>query len=208
MDPDTQNWRRNDQKADVKRAETGLLIAIDPGTRLMGYAVLKTDGASPLTDYGTLKAKSKDPIENRLGSLLLQIQELLEKWQPEVLTIETPYLGRNSSGFFRSAVAIGQAQGLAIATAASMGIKITSHTPAEVKQALTGYGNASKEQMQDAVTAQLGLNTRPTADEADALAVGLCHLMQNQAAKRQRNEITDWNAGTSRRKKPAAEDTS
>ena len=96
--------------------------------------------------------------------------------------MEEPFIGRGERSFPGSSLAIGQAQAVVFIGAASQGVPIHKYPPAQVKRAVADYGGASKEQMREIVASTLRLSPPPPSDAADALAVGLCHLLQSQAA--------------------------
>ncbi len=104
--------------------------------------------------------------------------------------MEQPFLGKGERQFIGPAIAVGQAQALVLIGAASQGIPVFTYSPAQVKLAVANHGAATKEQMQQSVTATLRLTEIPQSDAADALSVCLCHLMQQQAAEALGREIS------------------
>lgn len=108
-----------------------------------------------------------------MASLLKELRELLRRLSPEVVVVERVLFQANA----RTAMSVGQASGLALAAAGELGIPVAQYSPNEVKQAVTGWGNAGKEQVQRMVQAMLDLPEKPSPpDRADALALALCHL--------------------------------
>ena len=145
------------------------ILGIDPGTLKMGYGVIG-DGPNPhADDYGVISLPRKMPLEQRLYQLHTHILNLIAIFHPTAVAVEQPFMGKGERSFPGSALAIGQAQ-----AAVFIG-------PAQVKSAVADYGAASKEQMRQIVAATLGLKEVPDSDASDALAVGLCHLIQEQA---------------------------
>ena len=158
------------------------VLAIDPGTLRMGYAVLSGGPPIEAADYGVIALPSAMPLETRLYQLHTHILNLIAIFRPAAVAVEEPFIGRGERSFPGSSLAIGQAQAVVFIGAASQGIPIHKYAPAQVKRAVADHGNASKEQMREIVAATLRLSAPPPADAADALAVGLCHLVQSQAA--------------------------
>ena len=123
--------------------------------------------------YGHLSTPVDQPLAQRLAALWGDLEDLLDDLQPEVVVVERVLFQVNA----RTAMSVGQACGLALAAAARRGCAVAQYSPNEVKLAVTGYGSASKEQVQAMVATLLGLPERPSpADRADALALALTHL--------------------------------
>jgi crossover junction endodeoxyribonuclease RuvC len=154
-------------------------MGIDPGTVTTGYGVIEAeDEEATFIDCGALKATERSPIGERLSNIYRQLVGVIARVKPDVVAIERPFVAKN----VRSAIAIGQAQAIAILAAAGEKIPISEYTPAEVKQRVTDYGASGKEQVQMMVKLQLNLAEAPrSADAADALAVALCHLRRMHA---------------------------
>ncbi len=150
------------------------VLGVDPGLSRCGYgAVDGAGGRLRLVASGHLTTPPGDPLAERLGTLLGDIEELLAELRPDVLVVERVLFQVNA----RTAMSVGQASGLALATAARAGIEVVQYSPNEVKQAVAGYGSATKEQVARMVQTLLGLAEIPRpADRADALALAVCHL--------------------------------
>jgi crossover junction endodeoxyribonuclease RuvC len=151
-----------------------IILGIDPGTITTGYGVIKAeDDEATLVDCGALTASERSPIGERLSYIYQRLLEIIARFNPDVVAIESPFVAKS----VKSALAIGKAQAIAILAAAEGKIPTHEYSPAEVKQRVAGYGVSSKEQVQEMVKLQLGLAQVPhPADAADALAVALCHL--------------------------------
>ena len=151
-----------------------IILGIDPGTITTGYGVIKAeDDEATLVDCGALTASERSPIGERLSYIYQRLLEIIARFNPDVVAIESPFVAKN----VKSALAIGKAQAIAILAAAEGKIPTHEYSPAEVKQRVANYGASSKEQVQEMVRLQLGLAEAPhPADAADALAVALCHL--------------------------------
>jgi crossover junction endodeoxyribonuclease RuvC len=157
------------------------ILAIDPGTLRMGYAILSEGPHPHADDYGVIALPRKMPLEQRLYQLHTHIMNIIALFNPTAVAVEQPFMGKGERAFPASTLAIGQAQAVVFIGAASQGIPIFKYAPAQVKSAVADYGAASKEQMRQIVAATLGLKVIPDSDAADALAVGLCHLIQHQS---------------------------
>ncbi len=157
------------------------VLAIDPGTLRMGYGVVREAVGIEVVDYGVVSLSSSMPIESRLYQMHSHILNMIAIFSPEVLAIEDPFVGRGERSFPGSSLAIGQAQAAVLIGAASQGLEIFKYAPAQVKRAVADYGAATKEQIRGIVAATLGISEKLEIDAADALAVGLCHLAQQQA---------------------------
>ncbi len=152
------------------------VLGIDPGTINMGYGVIdQTSDRPSLAQCGVLKAPSGMAIEERLQQLYSALVEIIDEVQPDHVAIEEPFVSRN----VRSAMMIGEAKAIASLAATGHSIPVSRYSPRKVKQAVSGYGGGSKEQVQEMVRLQLGLDTSPEPlDASDAIAVALCHLHQ------------------------------
>jgi crossover junction endodeoxyribonuclease RuvC len=156
------------------------VLAIDPGTVKMGYGVLDANPEPVVEDYGVIALPASMPLEKRLHQLFTHVLNLISIFQPQAIAVEEPFVGQGQRRFVGPAIAIGQAQAVVLIAAASQAVPVFQYTPAQVKLAVADYGAASKAQMQQIVAATLGLTELPAPDAADALSVGLCHLIQAQ----------------------------
>jgi crossover junction endodeoxyribonuclease RuvC len=150
------------------------ILGIDPGTIATGYGVIEAeDDEATFIDCGALTASERSPIGERLSHIYQGLKEVIARFKPDVVAIESPFVAKS----VRSALAIGRAQAIAILAAAEAEIPSHEYSPAEVKKRVTDYGGSSKEQVQEMVKLQLNLAEAPQpSDAADALAVALCHL--------------------------------
>ena len=154
------------------------VLGIDPGTFKMGAGVVDSEeGEISLVYVGVLSASRADPLSQRLHRLYQQLMGVIEEWRPSEVAMENPFVSRN----VRAAMAIGQAQSVAMVVAAHHGLPVSGYSPPEVKRAVTDYGASSKGQVQERVGALLGLEQPPRpSDAADALAVAICHINASQ----------------------------
>ncbi len=150
-----------------------VVLGIDPGTRRTGYAVIETlSGRLILRASGALAVPSKFPFHERLKLIYHGLQEIVTKFHPDEIAVEDVFVKKNA----RVALKMGHVRGVALLVAANYNAVVAEYSPGEIKQAIVGSGMASKEQVKFMVTALLQLNDMPSEDEADALAVALCHI--------------------------------
>lgn len=148
-----------------------ILLGIDPGSRHTGYGVIEQQGnRSRALTFGTISTSGED-IAPRLGQIFTGLTELLTRFQPAEISIEKVFMARNAD----SALKLGQARGAALAALVQSGAPIFEYSARQVKQAVVGRGGAEKAQVAEMVRHLLGLDKRPQADAADALAIALCH---------------------------------
>jgi len=149
-------------------------LGIDPGVSRCGYGLVERDAAGyRAVVAGVITTPPTEPLPGRLATLLRELTELIGQHRPDVVVVERVFFQTN----VRTAMSVGQASGLALAVAATAGCQIVQYTANEVKASVTGYGAASKEQVQRMVQSLLSLAAVPKPpDVADALALALCHL--------------------------------
>lgn len=156
-------------------------LGIDPGTAILGFGVIIGDSQPELVDVGVLETSSSMPMAQRLKAIFEGITALLVEHQPDAVAIEQLFFSRNVT----TAIAVGQARGVALLAAAQAGIPVSEYSPSEVKHAVVGYGKADKRQIQEMVRLILNLRVAPQPDDAaDALAVALCHVQTIPFAQR------------------------
>ena len=158
-----------------------LVLGIDPGTIKMGYGLVGIGPPIRAEDYGVIGLPRSMAIEHRLYQMYTHIQNLIHIFSPDVVAVEEPFVGRGERQYAKSAMAIGQAQGLVLIGAASQGIPVLRYAPSQVKQSIVDYGGASKLQVQETVCNLLNLGSNPDSDAADALAIAICHISQSQS---------------------------
>ena len=157
------------------------VLGIDPGTFKMGVGVVDSEyGALSFIFSAVLSPVRTDSLAERLYTLHGHLSGVIQQWQPSVVAVEKPFVAHN----VRAAMAVGQAQAVAMMGAAQSGLSVFSYTPTEVKKAVTDYGASSKAQVQAMVKILLGLpdEVKQPPDAADALAVALCHDHQFRMA--------------------------
>jgi crossover junction endodeoxyribonuclease RuvC len=150
-----------------------VILGIDPGTNFTGYGVVRYDGNSVYyLASGVIKLSKEKSIPERLKTIFDEINRLLLFHKPDGFSIETAFYGKN----VQSALKIGYARGVALLSAAENGIVPGEYSPREIKKAVVGNGNASKEQVKFMVAKLLSIDTNEMLfDETDALAAAICH---------------------------------
>jgi crossover junction endodeoxyribonuclease RuvC len=156
---------------------TPIILGIDPGTQILGYALLKGGAQPSLIEMDVLKLTKEKDIYARLQLIHAKIIELIEKHHPTEFSIEAPFFGKN----VQSMLKLGRAQGVAIAAAMHYDLPVAEYAPKKVKQAITGNGNADKEMIWKMLERVFSIKKQPKYyDATDALAVALCHHQQTR----------------------------
>ncbi len=150
------------------------VLGIDPGTAITGYGVVEGEGDGlSLTTYGAITTPANQPLPQRLQHIYRELRALISEWDPDSAAVEELFFSKNA----RTALSVGHARGVALLAITEAGLPIQEYKPAEVKQAVAGYGNAPKQQVQGMVQLLLDLDEVPRPDDAaDALAVAICHF--------------------------------
>ncbi len=150
----------------------------------MGYCILDLDGDAPqCLDWGALDGGRSKEIAVRLAVLFDALRAVADRWRPDELAVEEPFVAPERGA--KSAVAVGQAQAVALIVAAQAGLPIRRYPPAKVKSAVANYGAGTKAQVQRSVRLILGLGDAPMSEDAsDAVAVALCHAQTRRAEGR------------------------
>jgi crossover junction endodeoxyribonuclease RuvC len=150
------------------------VLGIDPGLSRCGYGVVTRRGSGLAAVAGGVVSTPPDlPLPERLRTLAVELRALTAEFRPDAVVVERVFFQVNA----RTAMATGQAAGVALLAAAEAGCEVAQYTANEVKQAVVGYGGATKDQVQRMVASLLGLDRPPSPpDVADALALAACHL--------------------------------
>ena len=148
-----------------------IILGIDPGSRITGYGLIDNQANRiEYIDSGYIKV-SGDSLPQRLGFIFAAIDDVIRKHRAEQMSIENVFMARNAD----SALKLGQARGAAICAAHQAGLEIAEYAPREIKQSIVGSGAATKDQVQHMVRRLLGIRHDLQADEADGLAIAICH---------------------------------
>jgi crossover junction endodeoxyribonuclease RuvC len=152
---------------------TMIIMGIDPGTAITGYGVVQLENNRHIVlGYGAIRTTATASTSSRLQTIYSELRRLVAEFHPDCLAVEELFFNKNVS----TALAVGQARGVAILAGAHEGLPIAEYTPLQVKMAVTGYGRASKEQVAYMIRMLLGLTETPKPDDVtDALAVCICH---------------------------------
>lgn len=168
-----------------------IILGIDPGTTIMGFGVIKTyDKKMELLQLNELNLKKYDDHYTKLRYIFERSIHLIETFHPDHIAIEAPFFGKN----VQSMLKLGRAQGVAMAAGLSRQIPITEYSPKKIKMAITGNGNASKEQVAGMLQNMLNIKTLPkNLDSTDGLAVAVCHFY-NQGKTQTSKSYSSWSA--------------
>ena len=158
-------------------ANERIILGIDPGTTIMGFGLIKVvNKKMEFLQLNELQLSKYDNHYQKLKIIFERTIELIETHNPDEIAIEAPFFGKN----VQSMMKLGRAQGVAMAAGLSRGIPITEYEPKKIKMAITGNGNASKEQVAKMLQQLLGLKTLPkNLDSTDGLAAAVCHFFNS-----------------------------
>ncbi len=151
-----------------------IALGIDPGTAIVGYAVVEARGSElKMIACDVITTAATMPMPERLQHIYQRLSDVITSYRPHESAMEELFFAKNA----RTALTVGQARGVAMLALANGGLAIAEYTPKQVKQAVTGYGGANKEQVGEMVRILLHLKSIPRPDDAaDAAAVAICHL--------------------------------
>ena len=155
-----------------------IILGIDPGTTIMGFSVIKVENNKIALIEMNVEKMTKLPDQNaKLKRIFECTIEIINKYNPEVLAIEAPFFGKNPQSMLK----LGRAQGVVIAASLSRNLEVFEYSPRKIKQSITGKGSASKEQVA-AMLKNMQIFTEDARyfDATDALAVAVCHQLQNR----------------------------
>lgn len=155
-----------------------IIIGIDPGYAIVGIGVVEYKGNKFRTiEYNAITTPAGMPTVERLKKIYQEMTMYIDKYVPDSIAIEELFFNSNQ----KTAINVAQARGVLLVAAANRNIPIFEYTPLQVKQSVTGYGRADKQQIQQMVKMMLGLNVIPKPDDAaDALAIAICHAHSNK----------------------------
>lgn len=158
------------------------VLGIDPGSETLGWGVIKSDGRIyRLLQYGTVKSSPRDAFADRLLKIAEGVEEIIERFEPDALSIEEAFYAVN----VKVALKLGQVRGVVLYLAAKNKLDIGEYAPRLIKQTVVGYGNAEKHQVQEMIRILLKLPHVPEPhDAADALAAAICHFHHAESKQR------------------------
>ncbi|WP_179349957.1 crossover junction endodeoxyribonuclease RuvC [Winogradskyella pacifica] len=168
-----------------------IILGIDPGTTIMGFGLIKIVGKKmEFLQLNELMLKKYDDHYLKLKLIFERTIELIDTYHPDEIAIEAPFFGKN----VQSMLKLGRAQGVAMAAGLSREVPITEYAPKKIKMAITGNGNASKEQVAKMLQSMLGLKTIPkNLDSMDGLAAAVCHFY-NEGRVEVGKSYSGWSA--------------
>lgn len=175
----------------MKKKSERIILGIDPGTTIMGFGIIKVvDKEMQFVQLNELQLKKYPDHYVRLRHIFERTIELIDSHHPDEIAIEAPFFGKN----VQSMLKLGRAQGVAMAAGLSRQIPITEYSPKKIKMAITGNGNASKEQVAKMLQSLLGLKELPkNLDSTDGLAAAVCHFYNSGRIEVGKN-YTGWAA--------------
>ena len=168
-----------------------IILGIDPGTTVMGYGLIKVvNGTMHFMQLNELMLKKYNDHYTKLKLIFERTIELIDTYHPDEIAIEAPFFGKN----VQSMLKLGRAQGVAMAAGLSREVSITEYSPKKIKMAITGNGNASKEQVAKMLQSVLGLKEIPkNLDATDGLAAAVCHFY-NEGKPSSGKNYSGWGA--------------
>jgi crossover junction endodeoxyribonuclease RuvC len=174
-------------KVEKKPVIEKIILGLDPGTNVMGYAVIMVQLSKvKLLQFGVIQMGKFGAHELKLKKIFDRVLALVDEFKPDEVALEAPFFGKN----VQSMLKLGRAQGVAMAAALYRDVPITEYAPKKVKQSVTGNGNASKEQVARMLMQIFTIKEMPKLlDASDALAVAVCHHYQNGLLK---NKSKSW----------------
>ena len=153
------------------------ILGIDPGMAIVGYSVIETvsDGLKLLTS-GSVQTKKGMPDSSRLLEIFQDMSEIIEKFKPDIASVEKLFYFRNQT----TIIPVAEARGVILAALEKYSIPCYEYTPMEVKQVLTGFGRADKKQVEQMVKITLNCENLPKLDDTvDSIAIAICHIRKN-----------------------------
>jgi len=184
-----------------RKTSTWRVIGIDPGTVVTGWGIIEArENVLTHLGHGTIATAGAHGQGDRLSLVYRGIQEVIDFYRPHGLSLERVFFARNA----QSALKLGQARGVALLAAAHNGIDVHEYAASEIKLALVGYGQATKEQVQKMVVSLLKLSEKMACDASDALAAAICHLHRQRFQSLILRNEPDWQSAGRRRRWSAA----
>jgi len=167
-----------------------IILGIDPGTNIMGYGILECLPRKPVVvAIGVIDMHKLEDHYSKIKMIFSRTLGLIDEFHPDIIAIEAPFFGKN----IQSMLKLGRAQGAAISAALYRDLPIFEYAPRRIKQAITGEGNASKEQVAGVLKSYLGLTKMPeNLDATDGLAAAVCHYFQMSVAKNAPAGAKSW----------------
>lgn len=177
----------NDEK---RRPVSNYILGIDPGTNVLGYGILRIDGNhAEVVVMGVIELKDLPDHYSKLKRIYTKVMSIIDEFHPNELAIEAPFFGKN----VQSMLKLGRAQGVCMAAAVAHDLPIYEYAPLRIKQAITGNGQAAKEQVANMLQRMLHFADIPKyLDATDGLAAAYCHFLQSQSPIESHKTVKDW----------------
>lgn len=171
-------------------AEDKIILGIDPGTTVLGYGLIHIKGTKiEMLNFGIIQLNKLDNQPDKLKRIFDRLDSLMEEYKPDEMAIEAPFFGKN----VQSMLKLGRAQGVAIAASLRRNIPYEEYTPKRIKQAITGNGNASKEQVAAMLQTLLKFEEIPKyLDATDGLAAAVCHHFSKGIGENNKSKGSSW----------------
>jgi crossover junction endodeoxyribonuclease RuvC len=175
-----------------EKSKERIILGIDPGTAVMGYGLVKETGNKiELISLGVVKMNHLDDHFLKLQRIFEKTTNLIEQYQPDCIALEAPFYGKNIQVMLK----LGRAQGVAMAAGLAKGLPIFEYSPKKVKQAITGTGNATKEQVAAMLKQLLKFTETPEfLDATDGLGIAVCHSFQKITSSGAGKSYSGWEA--------------
>ncbi len=169
-----------------------IILGVDPGTNVMGYGLIKVEGNElSLIEFSDINFKKHENHYLKLKNIFSELTIIIEKYNPDEIAIESPFFGKN----VQSMLKLGRAQGVAMAAGLIKEIPVTEYSPKKIKMAITGNGNASKDQVAKMLKSILKFKKIPkNLDATDGLAVALCHHYNSNTKNKIEKKFSGWSS--------------
>ena len=170
--------------------EDKIIIGIDPGTNILGYGIIHVKAKKlSLINFGVIHLSKLATHPDKLKKIFERLDHIIKEYKPDEMAIEAPFFGKN----VQSMIKLGRAQGVAIAASLSNNVPFEEYTPRRVKQAVTGNGDASKEQVEAMLQTILGFSEMPKyLDSTDGLAIAVCHYFSKGVGEHNKAKGNKW----------------
>lgn len=170
--------------------EDKIILGIDPGTNVLGYGLIHIKGKNlSLINFGVIQLSKLATHPDKLKKIFERLDAVIREYKPDEMAIEAPFFGKN----VQSMIKLGRAQGVAIAASLSHNIPFEEYTPRRIKQAITGNGNSSKEQVAAMLQTLLNFKELPKyLDATDGLAVAVCHHFSKGVGEHNKEKGSKW----------------
>ncbi len=172
--------------------EDKIILGIDPGTSVLGYGIIHAQNKNlKMLTYGVIHLSKLPTHPDKLKRIFERIDGLIKEYKPDEMAIEAPFFGKN----VQSMLKLGRAQGVCIAASLKNNIPFEEYSPRRIKQAITGRGAASKEQVAGMLQTLVGLKEIPKLlDATDGLAVAVCHYYSKGIGEHNKSKVNSWEA--------------